>query len=211
MRLLVHSFHPVAPPHHRHVVNLVFMMRPHLSVDLAGDDGQTPLHSACMHYSDEMVKTLLRRGANVHAVVESTGATPLMMAAKSGRDSIVTILLDARADINHTGTATLFKSTAIHMAAQAGHAAVVKTLVGRGANVNARMSIGTSVLFVAAESGNVETVEFLLKHKAAVNFRNVHGINAVGAAARARLVCLGCLVTCLSFFVVQVVATVTGY
>jgi hypothetical protein len=73
----------------QHCHHTLYPARPQTSVDLAGDDGQTPLHSASLHYSDEMVRTLLRRGANVHATIESTGATPLMMAAKSGWDSIV--------------------------------------------------------------------------------------------------------------------------
>ena len=167
------------------VVNLLFMLRPDVEVDLDGGDGQTPLHAAAQHYSDEMVRTFLRRGAKIEARVDSTGATPLMMAAKSGRDSVVQILIDAGADINATGnSAVLYKSTALHMASQNGHLAVVKALVEKGAHVNARMTIGTSSLFVAAENGKFEVVDFLLKSKAAVNFRNVHGVNAVGAAAR---------------------------
>lgn len=107
------------------------------------------------------------------------------MAAKSGRNSVVQILIGAGADVNATGNnAALYKSTSLHMAAQNGHVDVVKTLVGKGAHVNARMTIGTSSLFVAAENGKFDVVDFLLKSKAAVNFRNVHGVNAVGAAAR---------------------------
>jgi len=166
------------------VLNTIMAHNPGMSVDVLADDNKTPLHVACEHYYLEMVKQLVAYGADTSAVVTSTGATPLMMAARHGRDKIAQFLIDNKVDVSTVGTNKVYQATALHLAAQHGHVKVVKLLLKHGANINCRLTLGVSPLFAAAEAGNAEVVAYLLKKGAAVNFRNVHGANAVLAAAR---------------------------
>jgi ankyrin repeat protein len=98
----------------------------------------------------EILRALLAKGADLKLTTVD-GTTPLMVAAglgratfdpnlKRGRRSIsaeqaVTVLLDAGADINAVNEADF---TALHGAAYRGLNEVIKILVDRGANMNAR-------------------------------------------------------------------------
>ena len=98
----------------------------------------------------ETIRTLLAAGANVDQPSDD-GTTPLMVAAGLGRctfnpnidrggrsrgaEEAVTVLLDAKANINATNEADF---TPIHGAAFRGLNEVIKILVDRGANLNAR-------------------------------------------------------------------------
>jgi outer membrane protein assembly factor BamB len=54
-------------------------------------------------------------------------------------------------------------------AARKGDAAAVKTLLGKGVDVNAKGPYGTTALALAADHGHLEVVKLLLEHKADVN------------------------------------------
>ena len=60
----------------------------------------------------------IRAGANLEAKIESTGATPLMMAARAGREAVVKLLLERGADVHAKGTRRIYQSSAIILAAQ---------------------------------------------------------------------------------------------
>jgi ankyrin repeat protein len=100
--------------------------------------------------SAEVVKTLLAAGAELRLTTDD-GTTPLMAAAGLGRftfipgkkrgnrsvpaEEVVTTLLDAGADIHAVNEADF---TALHGAAFRGLNEVIKILVDRGANIDAR-------------------------------------------------------------------------
>jgi hypothetical protein len=72
------------------------------------DDGSSALIEACSskHYDLKFVETLLQSGANVNDVqmdIEKQGKTrtPLMVASKTGKLDLVTVLLQNRADVNY--------------------------------------------------------------------------------------------------------------
>lgn len=77
----------------------------------------------------------------------------------------------------------LRQATALHMAAQGGHLDIVDALIGAGAHVNTRMTLGVSALGVAAERGHTTVVQRLIRAGASVGFKNLHGVTAVAAAA----------------------------
>jgi hypothetical protein len=75
----------------------------------------------------------------------------------------VRILLEAGADVaffDASGT------TALHLAAQRGHDAVVRTLLEAGADVDFRGALGTTALHFAAQRGHEAVVETLLRRGA---------------------------------------------
>ena len=74
--------------------------------------------------------------------------------------------------------------TALHMAAQSGEAATVRSLLRRGYAVDAVAAAnGATPLFYAAALGACEAVEVLLEHGAAVNARANQGLTALHVAA----------------------------
>lgn len=68
-------------------------------VNVTDSDGYTPLHKACYNNNVEMVKLLLRHGANLEARTE-LGWTPLHSACKWNNAECVALLLQHGADIN---------------------------------------------------------------------------------------------------------------
>jgi len=57
-------------------------------------------------------------------------------------------------------------------AARRGDAVAVKTLLTKGANVNAKFRYGTTALFPACDKGHIEVVKVLLEHGADVNVKD---------------------------------------
>lgn len=93
--------------------------------------GWTPLHSAIQRGKPEVVKALLRAGADVGVRSSAAGWSPLESAADEGNPEVVEALLDAGADLrarDNNGR------TALHYASSA---EVVEVLVRAGADVDA--------------------------------------------------------------------------
>lgn len=81
-----------------------------------------------------MIQFLLARGASVHAR-DSSGLTPLHLAAACGSASSIDILLTAGVDVNAVA-AVQQGMTALSFAAQHAHAEAVELLLRRGAAVS---------------------------------------------------------------------------
>lgn len=150
------------------------------------NDGVTLLHTACSSRRSSVVKLLVDRYAvDVNARVISTGASPLMMASKSGDLKSVEILLKNGAIVTmRANREKLHSATALYLAAQSSHLDVAKALIHAGAVVDARLyQIGVTPLFIASERGNLELVDLFLKHGANVHVRNWNGITPFAMAA----------------------------
>ena len=117
-----------------------------------------------------MIEALLAAGADLK-LTSDDGTTPLMVAAGLGRctfnpninrggrspsaEAAVTVLLDAGADINAVNEADF---TALHGAAFRGLNEVIKILVDRGANINARDYRGRTAFRIA--EGSKQSFQF---------------------------------------------------
>jgi len=179
-------------------------------------NGHTPLHYACafIHQdtSDELVKFLLARGADVNAQT-FWGNTPLNLATGRGSIGIVKHLLQAGATINGvTGD-----DTALHVACERGYLNLAKELVRLGADPNAlgfggvtpiysasahgKLDVvdwllsldgiqfdtpkrnGCTPLFAACQNGHVDTASRLIQTGAKIQTRNIRGSTPLGAAS----------------------------
>lgn len=121
--------------------------------------GVLPLSLACVNGNAAMINLLLGAGADANAA-SSKGETPLMTAARSGSVEAVTVLLDHGANVNVKESWR--GQTALMWAAAEGHAAVVRTLVARDADVLLRSKAGFTALLFAAREGKIATVQALL-------------------------------------------------
>ena len=141
-------------------------------VNMARDDGYTPLMLACEADSLEMVTLFLDRGADIN-VQDQDGFTALIFAALNGYTDIVNELCLHSADVNiynNRGRGALF------IAAEGGHLDIVKKLILRGANIDAKDNTNMTPLMEAVSRGHYNVVEELILDGADVNavslFRN---------------------------------------
>lgn len=96
-----------------------------VEVDARGEDGDSPLHIACLYGQVAVVEECIRRGADVN-VKDEDDSTPLHDACAGGFESIVAQLLQKGASVTAKDSE---EETPIHHAARGGHAAVVQQLL----------------------------------------------------------------------------------
>jgi len=106
-------------------------------------DGWTPLHEAVLDNQEEIVKLLLKKGADVNATTIEEGATPLHTACWTQNESMLNLLLDAGADANK---GDYRGNSPVHEAAPYSQTAILETLLKRGANPNVKNKDGFTPL-----------------------------------------------------------------
>lgn len=144
-------------------------------------DGLTALGTACAVGNWRLAKFLLERGAKPDAA----GARPALLAAAGGDDDDpagVQLLLRQRARLEaRDGDGR----SALHVAAAAGHAAIVRALLDAGADAAARDHAGRTPLHEAALAGAPAVLEALLTAHADPHARDAEGASALHLACRA--------------------------
>lgn len=135
-------------------------------VDARTNDGRTPLMWAAHRGDVGSVRALLAAGAGANET-NKWRQTALMAAAGSGSLEKVQALLDAGADV---GASDQRGETALHAATSAdAPRAVIELLIKRGAGVDAADMDGVTPLMKAAERGDAEQVDCLVKAGASLS------------------------------------------
>src|SRR6201999_4407432 len=106
---------------------------------LANRYGVTPLSLACTNGDADLVKTLLKAGADPNTTIPSSGETVLMTASRTGKTEPVRALIEAGARVDATDRKG---QTALMWAADEDHAEVITLLVQSGADLHARLKSG---------------------------------------------------------------------
>lgn len=116
----------------------------------------------------EQVLAMLEQGLTVEEVnvQQSDGSTALLYAIHQGDKELVSALLNAGADANHTNA---YGAGALSEAAQLGDIEILRALLDKGADANWHNPEGETALMIAARSGNLPFAELLLAHGADVN------------------------------------------
>ncbi|KAK0760882.1 LOW QUALITY PROTEIN: hypothetical protein N5P37_005821, partial [Trichoderma harzianum] len=164
-------------------------IKPTLSSDMTDIDLECgpALIWAVRNGHENLVKWLLKRGANVNAksgfgkitpsiirikaqrgasVHFDSGRIALHCAASQGHESMVRLLLDNGADVMASDNAG---RTALSLAASNGHEAVVKLLLENGADITAKDNAGRTALCLAAAQGRTAAVQLLLENDPSAN------------------------------------------
>lgn len=129
-----------------------FLLKNGLEINALGAAERTPLHAAVLADQTEMVRWLLRQGADPMAK-DKEGFKPLMLAVREGKPGSV-------AELGAYDRQEL--DPALLLAALVGRADVIDALTNFGASVYARMEDGRTPLMVAAENGHLAAVQLLL-------------------------------------------------
>jgi ankyrin repeat protein len=144
-------------------------------------EGFTPLFCVRGTGGDDMMRTLLRTGADPDTVARF-GLTPLSMAAAKGSPSLCRILLDAGARLDVGDGAK--RCSPLFAAALRGRCEMVKWLLKAGAKVNSPGAIAPP-LIGAAKGGHLQAVKLLLSAGADVDAVDSDGFSALMWAVHA--------------------------
>jgi len=157
-----------------------------------------PLQHACTLGKEDVIAALIDAGANVNAAARR-GWPPLVLAARNGNKSVVEKLLAAKASVKgEAGNLALRQALVsseesggqiaelllgagaepatshLCLAAEYGHAEVVKVLLAKGLDVNAKWQDSTA-LHAAALAGRAEAARLLLEAGADLNAKDKKG------------------------------------
>jgi len=152
-------------------------------VDPLLSTGCTPLLRATMNNDMEVVKALLAKGALPN--VNDMGVTPFLVAAGVGPGGRGGTGLAAQAGANGNASTALMDLLIEHGAdvnAQVTGTKSYSMRISRGSSENE----GMSALHIAAQSGRVEMVKYLLEHGANPDLKNFEGkkpIDLIGGGA----------------------------
>ena len=130
------------------------------------ENGQTPLLIASLEGRVEVIRALLRAGADANLGDESEFRTPLMHAAIAGHADIAKLLLDFGADPNATDD---YGDTALHRAVGRRNLEIMILLLAHGANPELRDELGRTCREIAEEGGSecIDILAVLRKHEIA--------------------------------------------
>jgi uncharacterized protein len=136
-------------------------------------NGWTALMYAGNHGNCNAVRVLLDGGANANATADD-GASVLMQATGC-RDDIVGAVQRTDADFAKGNTGAM----GLASAALSGDARAVRSLLDKGADVNAKTNDGGTPLMFAAVMGHVDVMRLLIERGADINARNNTGDTAL--------------------------------
>ncbi len=154
---------------------LAMLIEQGANVEQKGPDGKTPFITAFEKGNRAAMEVLAAKGANVNAKGQFEN-TPLIIATQKKDLEMVEFLLENRADPNAEGA---FFKTALDFAVKNGDLKTTEALLNKGADINRRArSDGKTPLMTAAELGNKEMVELLLKHEADMTIQDNIGYTA---------------------------------
>ncbi|XP_036904574.1 kinase D-interacting substrate of 220 kDa isoform X3 [Sturnira hondurensis] len=150
-------------------------------VDERNECGQTPLMIAAEQGSLEMVKELIKNGANCN-LEDLDNWTALISASKEGHVHIVEELLRCGADLEHRDMGGW---TALMWACYKGRTEVVELLLSHGANPSVTgLQYSVYPIIWAAGRGHADIVHLLLRNGAKVNCSDKYGTTPLVWAAR---------------------------
>ncbi|XP_045473083.1 serine/threonine-protein phosphatase 6 regulatory ankyrin repeat subunit A [Harmonia axyridis] len=130
-------------------------------IDATDEQGQKPIHAACRNNHSEVAKLFLQQHPSLVMAMTKDGNTCAHIAAAQGSVTVIEELMkfDRQGVINARNKLT--DATPLQIAAEGGHAEVVKALVRANASVNDENKAGFTAAHLAARNGHGQVLEVL--------------------------------------------------
>ncbi|MBD2869116.1 ankyrin repeat domain-containing protein [Paenibacillus arenilitoris] len=132
------------------------------------------------------LKRLLKKSPDFLHSYSNDGFTPLGLASHFGNEETVNFLLDHGAEVNARSKDNNLNNMAIHAAIAGNHEHVVRTLIAKGADINAKCEgkwrLGFTPLHVAGYFGRESIIKLLLENDADKTALNDNGETAYTVA-----------------------------
>ncbi|KAG5868555.1 hypothetical protein JTB14_019499 [Gonioctena quinquepunctata] len=130
-------------------------------IDATDEHGQKPIHDACQNNHSEVAKLFLQEHPSLVMATTKDGNTCAHIAAAKGSVTVIEELMkfDRQGVISARNKMT--DATPLQMAAEGGHADVVKALVRAGANITDENKGGFTAVHLAAQYGHLQVLEVL--------------------------------------------------
>jgi ankyrin repeat protein len=128
---------------------------------------QTSTNQADIDNSTEIIKDLIKSGAELNIVSDCEMATPLYQAVFINNLEVVNLLIEYGADVN---LSKRYNECPLTNASQFGYLPIVMTLIRHGANVNnVDLIVSISPLYMASQNNHLDVVIELIKNGATIN------------------------------------------
>lgn len=164
------SLHAAAQNGHLHVVMYFIDEYKEIDVDIIDNAHATPLHTAAFHGKLDVVKFLLRKGANIKAV-NILGATPLFTAAINNNRDVYDFLLKKDATVVNTSNDQTFigrlNISVLHVAAVYNDKQMIEDLINKGVDKDIGKDTSLTPLYFATFFDSLEATEYLIASGAA--------------------------------------------
>lgn len=134
------------------------------------EEGGNPMHEAINNQQLDVAEFLFTHGANAN-LTNSSGKTPLHVAAEIGSHAAADILLRCNGDVNKRD---YLLQTPVFLAARSGRS-VLLTLIKNGADINLPDQKGRTPLHVSLENGHLFVMKILMEYNAEVNLMDKDG------------------------------------
>lgn len=141
------------------VIFLNWGVNPERYTALADGGAETPLHIAASSGHLEVVKALIKHGANLTTATDA-GLTAIDVAAVNGHTEVVRFLLGSNVEAHNEPEG---RRTALHWACQNGQLDVAKFLIEQHANPSVKDDNKLTPIYIAAANGHPEVVRFLIE------------------------------------------------
>ncbi|XP_068897873.1 serine/threonine-protein phosphatase 6 regulatory ankyrin repeat subunit B isoform X1 [Tenebrio molitor] len=130
-------------------------------IDATDEQGQKPIHAACQNNHSEVAKLFLQQHPSLVMATTKDGNTCAHIAAAQGSVTVVEELMKFDRQGVISARNKLTDATPLQIAAEGGHAEVVKALVRAGASVTDENKGGFTAVHLAAQNGHGQVLEVL--------------------------------------------------
>ncbi|EFN78597.1 Ankyrin-1 [Harpegnathos saltator] len=153
------------------------------SIDATDDQGQKPIHAAAMNNYAEVAQLFLQRHASLVMACTKDGNTCAHIAAMQGSVRVIEELMKFDRQGVISARNKLTEATPLQLAAEGGHAEVVKALVRAGASCADENRAGFTAVHLAAQHGHGQVLEVMRSSQSLRISSKKLGVTALHVAA----------------------------